>query len=70
MTPIITQPGKQPTQKSAFVKAANLLVIALLSALPFSANAQEVLAGLTSTGGAEGRGTAFTIKTNGSGFNT
>src|SRR3954465_1516177 len=32
------------------------------------AQAQDVLAGLTSNGGPEGRGTAFSIKTNGTNF--
>jgi uncharacterized repeat protein (TIGR03803 family) len=44
-------------------------VIAMLLSLPIMSNAQNVLAGLTSNGGAEGKGTAFTIKTDGTGFN-
>jgi uncharacterized repeat protein (TIGR03803 family) len=32
------------------------------------ARAQDILAGLTSNGGTEGRGTAFSIKTNGTNF--
>src|SRR3954471_10213090 len=39
----------------------------LLAASQFSA-AQETLVGLTSNGGPEGKGTAFSIKTNGTDF--
>lgn len=45
------------------------LFLSILSMLGFTvANAQEILTGLTSNGGAEGRGTAFSIKTNGTAF--
>lgn len=44
-------------------------VITMMLTLPITTHAQNVLAGLTSNGGAEGKGTAFTIKTDGTGFN-
>ncbi|CAN5422283.1 hypothetical protein BH10BAC2_BH10BAC2_18660 [soil metagenome] len=50
-------------------KVFAVLFMSILSMLAFTtSNAQEVLAGLTSNGGPEGRGTAFSIKTNGTGF--
>lgn len=44
-------------------------MLAVLIALAINSSAQNVLAGLTSNGGAAGKGTAFTIKTDGTGFN-
>src|SRR3954470_11796856 len=46
------------------------LIFLLLSITFFntSLRAQDVLVGLTSNGGPEGKGTAYSIKTNGSGF--
>src|SRR5687767_6773754 len=42
---------------------------ALFCLMPsFSSKAQDMLAGLTSNGGPEGKGTLFNIKTNGTGF--
>jgi uncharacterized repeat protein (TIGR03803 family) len=46
-----------------------VLTITCLAFMISTTNAQTVLAGLTSNGGAEGKGTAFTIKTDGSNFN-
>src|SRR4249919_3479052 len=46
----------------------SLLIIFLFSLLATAAKAQDILAGLTSNGGTEGRGTAFSIKTNGTNF--
>lgn len=45
--------------------------VALAAIITCSVNvhAQNVLTGLTSSGGADGKGTAFTIKTDGTGFN-
>jgi uncharacterized repeat protein (TIGR03803 family) len=40
----------------------------LLLVIPFFIQAQDVLMGMTSNGGTEGKGTAFTVKTNGSLF--
>jgi uncharacterized repeat protein (TIGR03803 family) len=57
---------KTPTH---YCKTIAVLFISFLSIHSFTnANAQEVLAGLTSNGGPEGRGTAFSIKTNGTDF--
>jgi uncharacterized repeat protein (TIGR03803 family) len=55
-------------KKPAIIKAFSLAIITML-AFPIMNHAQNVLAGLTSNGGAEGKGTAFTIKTDGTGFN-
>ncbi len=46
----------------------SLLTILSLTLAPFLAQAQETLVGLTSNGGREGKGTAFTIRTTGTGF--
>ena len=51
--------------KRIFICSA--LFILLLS-ISFFSNAQDALMGLTSNGGPQGKGTAFTIKTNGTGF--
>lgn len=50
-------------------KLQAILMIACMAMATLSTHAQNVLAGLTSNGGAEGKGTAFTIKTDGTGFN-
>lgn len=56
--------GSKPKQKSFIGLLASMLCL-----LSFTkATAQDVLAGITSTGGKEGRGTVFSIKTNGTGF--
>lgn len=53
----------------AINKSFAVLFMSILAMLvSTTSNAQEVLAGLTSNGGPEGRGTAFSIKTNGTGF--
>jgi len=59
---------KQMFTKKQSAIAIKLMILMLLS-LPIMSHAQNVLAGLTSNGGAEGKGTAFTIKTDGTGFN-
>src|SRR5215831_6066206 len=59
------------THQNFFQKKRSVFgTLFLMSFILFSslANAQNILAGLTSNGGAEGRGTAFTINTNGSNF--
>lgn len=45
-----------------------LYLIAFVLSLPLCSNAQEGIVGLTSNGGPQGKGTAFYIKTNGTGF--
>lgn len=68
MKHIFTMRNKQRNNCITRFQASLALIIiaAIMSIHP--ATAQEVLTALTSTGGAEGRGTAFSIKTNGSGF--
>src|SRR5687767_2699874 len=60
-----------PALTSSITRLKNTFILlasfCLLLAAQFS-SAQETLAGLTSNGGPEGKGTAFTIKTNGTGF--
>ena len=46
----------------------SLLSIFSLLFMTTLTKAQDILAGLTSNGGTEGRGTAFSIKTNGTNF--
>ncbi|MBG9378660.1 T9SS type A sorting domain-containing protein [Panacibacter sp. DH6] len=53
-------------KRTTALRACLLCYIALSSF--FTSQAQDVLAGLTSNGGADGLGTMFTIKTNGSAF--
>ncbi|MGZ8524753.1 MAG: choice-of-anchor tandem repeat GloVer-containing protein, partial [Chitinophagaceae bacterium] len=60
----LTLPGTESRLKRILILSA---FSCLLLASQFS-SAQETLAGLTSNGGPEGKGTAFTIKTNGTGF--
>jgi len=43
-------------------------IIVLLAGITIVVQAQDVLTGLTSNGGPEGKGTAFSIKSNGTGF--
>ncbi|MFT3682978.1 MAG: T9SS type A sorting domain-containing protein [Ferruginibacter sp.] len=52
--------------KQMFMKALPAFFVMLC--LAATTNAQNVLAGLTSNGGVAGKGTAFTIKTDGTGF--
>lgn len=62
---------EQPEHKrSGAVRTSILSILFLLFSLLLSVltNAQDVLVGLTSNGGQEGKGTAFSIKTNGSNF--
>ena len=53
-----------------YLVPAHLLLLFIFSTLLITpaAKAQDVLAGLTSNGGTEGRGTAFSIQTNGTSF--
>ncbi len=55
--------------KSAFkLKSITVPAILVFTFLSTLTKAQDILAGLTSNGGTEGRGTAFSIKTNGTNF--
>jgi uncharacterized repeat protein (TIGR03803 family) len=57
------------TPKNHYARIAiSFLFSFLFLATFYKSQAQEVLAGLTSNGGLQGRGTAFSIKTNGTGF--
>src|SRR3954451_23940689 len=65
----ISAKRKGPVQDTGIRAKTRLLLTAFfLLTLPFFGNAQEVLVGLTSNGGSAGKGTAFSIKTNGAGF--
>src|SRR3954470_24835163 len=50
------------------IKKHRLLTTLILLILCFSVSAQDTLIGLTSNGGSEGKGTVFSINTNGSAF--
>lgn len=57
------------TQLESLLKRVFILLgFFYLLVVPQFSSAQETLAGLTSSGGPEGKGTAFNIKTNGTGF--
>jgi uncharacterized repeat protein (TIGR03803 family) len=51
-----------------FFSVCNLTIVFFFMLIMPAAKAQDVLTGLTSNGGPEGRGTAFSIKSNGTGF--
>src|SRR5437763_16030701 len=65
-------PEKLSRKEQAFIvpKSNLLLLLFILFSLitSFDANAQDILTGLTSSGGPEGMGTAFSIKSTGAGF--
>lgn len=54
--------------KQMFTKTLPVFFMLICMAVANTTQAQNVLAGLTSNGGAAGKGTAFTIKTDGTGF--
>src|SRR3954447_3013533 len=55
------------TGNPKFIQLSFLIIIVLFSII--SAKAQDILVGLTADGGVEGKGTAYSIKTNGTAFN-
>ncbi len=68
---LVYKPSKEIVNKGKRKRSLhfmyNLLTLLLLF-ITSLASAQDVLVGLTSNGGPEGKGTAYSIKTNGAGF--